>query len=208
LDGGDYVTQLGQRLAILQEAARKHQEQVVRRRLDKANSHVQQTSFSLGELVLVEPATKPRKLSTALRGPYKIISLDASKHTYQVQHIVDTDETEYVHHDRLRKLVHSATPQELVAAAALDDGEFPVDRVKDHRYAESLETIEFLTSFTGYGEDADEWLQLPNIEGNAQLKQYIHEHSELHALFSGRPGFGLRKPKSGKKHKSQQRKLH
>jgi len=215
LDGASYVVSLGKRIEAIHQAAKACQAKSANLRMKKANQGVEETKFDLGELILLEPPIKPGKLSPTLLGPYKITFKDETKHTFKVQHIVNVEKEEVVHHDRLRKLHNNAmTVEQLRVYAAPDLREYLVEAVLEHRFTgpESLDTIEFLVKWLGYDDDENQWLPLVNIDKNKSLIDYIKAHTDLQPLFAGRSCYEIprlnKKVSNKRNHASASRKKH
>ena len=198
----NYVEQLTKNLGHIHAAARRLQEQVVSKRMDKANHGKEPTKFKVGDLVFYLAATKTPKLSARQSGPYKIIELNEEKLTYHLQSLIEPEKVLVTHPSRMCKfeMPDDAAMGEIERMAAFDEEEFMVSAITGH-VGSDLSDLMFQVVWTGY-EDTDPeecWEPYLNVKGNSKLEEYISHHPEVLAIV--RPTKTRPKSKSAGKNK-------
>ncbi len=129
-------------------------------------------SFEPGDLVLIRrPKGRPTKLAPLHLGPVRVAARDS--HFYAVDSLID-DTSQRVHEARLIRF-KCDNIDEAKRLAALDDDEYLVDSVTDHRIVD--DELFLRIHWAGYPDEADTWQPIDeDVEGTAQVDAYIREH--------------------------------
>jgi hypothetical protein len=140
------------------------------------------TTFQAGDYVLLSyPSRPPSKLSALYRGPMQIVARNRSD-LYEVLDLV-SNKILKVHLNRLRSLsIPPDTPiDELLRIAGIDQGEFVVEKVLNHRFTGAGRTrkLDFLIRWQGYDPEYDSWEPHANVKDALALDEYSLAHPEL-----------------------------
>ena len=133
-----------------------------------------------GDLVLLVPNVKPKKLHPRLLGPYKVLQL--TELTAEVQALAFPDKIETVHRDRLIPFnIGSNVEEDLALWSALDKDEYIVSRIVGHT-GSTKRNLKFEVEWEGYDGTSEE--PLKNFpKGNEVLQNYIASFPDLKKLF-------------------------
>lgn len=137
-------------------------------KIDLSNS----ITFKLGDYVLLTYNSRPpTKLSPLYRGPYKIVGLRRDD-IARVEDLISFRSFE-VHVSKLRlfKCDEDILPAEILAIRAMDDEEFIVDSIVDHRGVD-ISSYEFRVRWLGYEEEDDTWLKYDDVKDLEALDRY------------------------------------
>jgi hypothetical protein len=159
-------------ISLSQDFVSKHQGKV------EAQASAIPVPFSVGDLVLVKyPNRPPNKLSSKWRGPFRILA-QLSHSTFKLQHLASLKEC--VQHVSMLKLF-DASRSDPVAIAAVDDNEYEVEAIVDHR-GTTKRTLQFKVRWIGYPPSQDSWLPLRDVNELAALDVYLTSQPELSRL--------------------------
>jgi hypothetical protein len=177
----EYLGKLQETQLELIRVSREHLEGQARQR--DARLPLEYTvDFQVGDYVLLAyPSRPPNKLSAMYRGPLRIVSRERSD-LYELLDLV-SNKLLKVHLSRLRKLHldDSTTIEDILRIAGIDQGEFVVSEILDHRWVGSRNKrqLEFLVRWENYEPGDDTWEPLDNLKDVAALDAYSQAHPEL-----------------------------
>lgn len=179
MEAGDYVRALAEQQRAIVDAAQRQQQQVVGERLEQGEDAVELHEYAPGELVLASyPNRPPHKLAPRWRGPLEVAGVDGNMIACRK---IGDDKLVQIHRDRLRPYRQERTPQPL-AVAAVDQDEFLVESVVDHRWRgrrRRRADLEFRVRWAGYEPAEDTWLPYRAVSELAALDGYAAAHPEL-----------------------------
>lgn len=176
----DYVQRLNNVQRAVVRASNEHQRRVIEERLRAGPPEEAVTVYAAGDLVLATHASKPpNKLAPRWRGPFAVVERVGSMYTCQdlrtLKHI-------RFHETRLKKYDAERT-EFAVAVAAVDNEEFEVEAIVDHRLLPGRgprrRRLEFRVHWRGYEAEEDTWLPFAEVRDLAALDVYALEHPEL-----------------------------
>jgi len=177
-----YVDRLTKNLAHIHNNAKRLQEKKVKDRVEKANKDKKQSKFELGEYVLYLTPRKTTKLAPRQSGPYKIISINEEKMTYELQNIIEPEKTILTHPERICRFIlpEGACETDVKKLAAIDEDEYLVSEVSGHR-GSNRDNLEFQIVWTGYElMDPNEcWEPYLNVKGCDKLTEYLTAHPDV-----------------------------
>lgn len=173
----DYVQELISAQRDLLVAAQKHQDEIISERMQSSPEHP--TTFEEGQYVLVSYHERPpNKLSPRWRGPMVIKEVDGN--TYVCQ---DLRTLQNLPFDISRlKLYHMEQTTDAMAIAAVDQDEWEVDHIVEHRGpvdSSARTDLEFRVRWKGFGEEDDCWLPYLEVNQLEALDVYAAAHPEL-----------------------------
>jgi len=182
IDAKTYVDSLTRRLNLIHESARKCQEAVVKKRLERNNPPDRiPVKYNPGAFVFVVPIKRTGKLETTLEGPYKVLEC-VHDSLYLLQSLVDPTITIKCHPERLRLFLSDDTPEsDLVKLARFDKKEYVVDKILNHR-GTNKKNIEFLVRWEGYSSEDDSYEPFKNVDGCDKLDDYLQSHPDAKAI--------------------------
>ena len=170
----DYIAELAETQLAIVDASREHQKRVIDEYLSK--SPEQPTEIQDGDYVLVSyPAKPPSKLHPRWKGPMLVVEHSLS--TYHCQD-VNTLKIHQLHISRLKRYNMDQTPDPL-AVASVDDAEYVVEQVIDHRPGPRRQDWTFRVRWRGYGPSEDSWLPYAEVQEVQALRAYLLAHPGL-----------------------------
>lgn len=170
-----YISELNKVSEAICDASRKYVKQKLDQRVEKyMEIGREQSEFLVGDYVLVTyPVQPPDKLSPILRGPMIVIE-KVSDGIYKCRDIISNKLKDY-HVNRLRevKVNNDITPQELIEFASVDNEEYPVQEIVEHRgTGKANDPLEFRVRWEGYCPDDDSWLPYREVKELEALDRY------------------------------------
>ena len=141
------------------------------------------TTFPDGSFVLVEdpPSTHKQKLLLVHNGPYEVVG--HHKDHYSIRNLI-TNQVIPIHLGRLRPFNYDRTLTVPHHIAELDDQEFRVEKILEHRGSHKNKTkMMFLVKWEGYDANSNSWEPWydsttgAGVRDNAMLHQYLRDHN-------------------------------
>ena len=136
------------------------------------------TAYEPGDYVLVSyPSRPPTKLTPPWRGPMLVVERQDDS-VYRCQDLTNQKIRSY-HVERL-KPYRVADGQDPVVVATMDDDEWQVSAIVDHKLPSSdAKTWEFRVHWAGFGDEDDSWQSYEDVRGCEALEAYLKAHPEL-----------------------------
>jgi len=168
-----------QQLAV--EIAQSTQLKAELNRFEKEGPRIH-TTFPDGSFVLIDdpPSTHKQKLLLVHNGPYEVVG--HLKDTYQIRNLI-TNQVTPIHLGKLRPFNYDRTLTDPHHIAELDDQEFRVEKILEHRGSHKNKTkMMFLVKWQGYDENSNSWepwydsTTKAGLRDNAVLHQYLRDH--------------------------------
>jgi transposase InsO family protein len=178
----DYIGSLTAWQAAVVDASARHQRRVVEERLREGPAAEDVAGYEPGDTVLVSyPGRPPDKLAPRWRGPFVVLESDGDRGMYACQD-VRTLKTLHFHESRLKRYLADRTDS-LGEVAAVDNEEFVVDSIVDHRIRPGRGSrrgrLEFRIRWAGYEAEEDTWLSYADIRELAALDANSAAHPGL-----------------------------
>jgi hypothetical protein len=137
------------------------------------------TQFDVGQHVLVSyPNRPPNKLAPKWRGPLVVVEVKGN--TYVCQDLC-THKVVSFHISRLKAYNMDSTP-DVTAVAAVDQDEWEVEEIVDHRgpkHGRPKSKLEFRVRWKGFEPEEDTWLPYAEVRELQALDAYTANHPEL-----------------------------
>ena len=179
----DYVQQLNIQLQNIVAASQRHQNDVIKRRLQASPDNP--TTFEEGQFVLAKyPTGPPSKTTPRWRGPFIIV--EVANQIYYCQDLI-TQRIIPMFIDQLKLFVMDDKQDiEYCTQVALRDrDEFFVEKLIDFRHKGRIRArrqLEFRVRWLGYGPEDDTWLPYAEVRDLEALTTFIQDHPELSFL--------------------------
>ncbi len=162
--------------------AQKHQEEIQREHVRQSTPKETLTYFQPGEYVLCDyPTTafgkqQPKKLLTAIRGPFRVIKYDEARQHYVLEHL-NEQRTFNIDPAKVRKFDFDPNDTYPARVALSDRQEFYVKAihgVKENPQRKRFST--FLFEWEGYEEQM--WERWSHLRHNSILQQYLSKSGD------------------------------
>ena len=152
--------------------------QLLRDQQHMAESSPQRTEFAIGSYVLVNyhgtalRAGPPSKMQTYLRGPLKVLSVNAN--TYTLENLI-SHKSELVHITDIRPFNYDPNMTDPATVARKDIiSETLIERILEHSGdVKKRTTLDFKVRWEGQPATNDLWLQYKELRDNEQLHTYL-----------------------------------
>ena len=173
-----YIHRLTEGQKQIIAASDAFQQSVIDERL--RDQEADEVPFEEGDYVLASYLSRPpNKLAPKWRGPFLVLELQSST---CICHDLSTLRHVRFHVSRLKKF-NVETTLDPTAIAAVDNDEFVVEDIADHRWSRpgrKRRDLEFKVRWLGYEPDEDLWLPLREVRELEALDRYAANHPELH----------------------------
>ena len=177
----DYLQLLKVKQLALIQASQKYLEQQTQTRDAKNDLIVTLPEYQIGDYILLSyPSRPPSKLLGLYRGPM-VVHKKIRDDMYEVLDLI-SNKTSQIHVSRMHALVlpPDATREDLLRLAGIDNHEYIVESIIDHRgNPRKKKQMEFLIRWKGYEPSDDTWEPWSVVKDLAALDDYSKLHPEL-----------------------------